>query len=98
MLAWWTIGRASAFGLGFGFCALVLWPVYAAYQEVFWAYAAALAGAALCGLSILLITFIDIVFRRRRGRRLQPVRAFDIALGTLLALPSLVQLEQMLPA
>ncbi len=60
-----------------------------------WAFAAALAVAAFCGLSILLITVFDMVFHKR-GRSLRPVRAFDIAIGIALAVPSLIQLSALL--
>ena len=57
-----------------------------------WLFAAALAVAAFCGLSILLITIIDMLFHKR-SESLRPVRAFDIAIGTMLAVPSLIQLN-----
>ncbi|MDP8913609.1 MAG: hypothetical protein M3N39_08550 [Pseudomonadota bacterium] len=57
-----------------------------------WLFAAALAVAAFCGLSILLITIIDMLFHKR-GESLRPVRAFDVAIGTALAAPSLIQLS-----
>lgn len=92
MLGWWTIGRATGIGITAGLVSLVLWPIYASYQErVLWPFAGALALAALSGLSILLITTADMLLRRR-GRSLRPVRGFDIAVGTALAVPSLVQL------
>ena len=57
-----------------------------------WPFSATLAVAAFCGLSILLITILDMLFRKR-GESLRPVRAFDIAIGIALAVPSLVQLS-----
>lgn len=57
-----------------------------------WLFAAALAVAAFCGLSILLITLVDMLFHKR-GESLRPIRAFDIAIGIALAVPSLVQLS-----
>jgi hypothetical protein len=96
MLRWWTIGRATGVGVTAGLVALILWPIYAAYQErVLWVFLASLAAAAACGVSILLISVTDAVLNRR-GRRLRPIRAFDIALGLLLAVPSLLQLEALL--
>ena len=92
MLRWWTIGRATGVGISAGLAALVLWPLYAAYQErVLWPFAAALALAAVSGLSILLITAADMLLRRR-GESVRPVRAFDLAVGALLSVPSLMQL------
>ena len=96
MLGWWTIGRATGVGVIAGLSALVLWPVYTAYQQpIFWPYVLSLSVAALCGISILLITFVDATFTRR-SRSLRPIRAFDVALGLLLAAPSLVQIDVLL--
>ena len=47
---------------------------------------------ALCGSSILVITAIDML-RRRRGESLRPVRVFDIALALVLLAPSLIELH-----
>ena len=92
MLGWWTIPRATGIGITAGLVSLVLWPVYASYQErVLWPFAAALWVAAVSGLSILVITAADMLLHRR-GRSLRPVRGFDIVVGTALALPSLIQL------
>ncbi len=96
MLAWWTIGRATGIGISAGLICLVLWPIYAAYQErVFWPFAMTLAIAAVCGVSILAITAADMLIRRR-GQRVRPIRAFDIAVGLLLAGPALVELHALL--
>jgi drug/metabolite transporter (DMT)-like permease len=93
MLKAWTIRRATGIGMIAGLAALILWPVYAAYQErVLWPFMAALLIAAFCGLSILLITGADMLLHRR-GESLRPVRAFDIIIGLALALPSLIQLN-----
>lgn len=90
MLRYWTIGRATGVGVVAGLAALLLWPAYAAFQEsVRLPYLVALGIAGFCGVSILAITAIDLAFHRRRGRAVRPVRAFDIALGLLLAVPSL---------
>lgn len=96
MLRWWTIGRAMGIGVVAGLIALVLWPVYAAWQErVFWAFIACLAVAAVCGISILVMTVVDMLLRRR-SRSVRPIRAFDVAVGLLLAGPSLVQIDALL--
>ncbi|HEV2748183.1 MAG TPA: hypothetical protein VGW34_12900 [Allosphingosinicella sp.] len=96
MLKWWTISRASGTGVTAGLAALLLWPAYAAWQDPLRAaYVAALALTAFCGVSILVITAADIL-RHRRGRRLRPVRAFDVLLAILLALPSLLALDALL--
>lgn len=97
MLKGWTIGRATGIGLTAGLIALVLWPVYAAYQErVLWPFIAALGVAAICGLSILLMTGLDIILRKR-GQRVRPVRAFDVIIGLGLSVPALLQLNALLP-
>ena len=96
MLRWWTIGRATGVGVVAGLIALTLWPLYAAWQEpVLWPFLAALIVAAVCGVSILLITLVDAALKRR-ARSLRPIRAFDIAIGLLLAGPSLVQISALL--
>jgi hypothetical protein len=79
-----------------GLAALILWPLYAAYQEpVWWPFVAALAVTAFCGLSLLIITMKDMVIRTR-GKLMQRIRIFDVVLGILLAGPSLIQLEALL--
>ena len=60
-----------------------------------WLFAAVLAVAAFCGLSVLLITIFDMLFHKR-GESLRPVRAFDIAIGIALAVPSLIQLSALI--
>jgi len=92
-VAWWTIGRATGIGASAGLLALVLWPLYAVFQRaVLWPFAAALAVAALCGLSILGITAVDML-SRSRGESLRPIRVFDLVLGFTLSVPSLAELH-----
>jgi hypothetical protein len=92
MLGWWTLGRASGVGASAGLLALVLWPFWGEHPDTLvWPFVAAAAVAGLCGLSILLITALDIV-THRRGRRMRPVRGFDIVLGVALVALSLAQL------
>ena len=89
MLQWWTIGRATGVGALAGSAALILWPAYAAVQEPLrLPYLLALAAAAFCGLSILWITVLDLLFHRRRGERLIPLRVFDVAFALLLVVPT----------
>jgi len=96
MLKSWTIGRATGLGVTAGLAALVLWPMFAAWPEtLLWPFVAMLAVTAFCGASMLLITLKDI-YRRRRGTVMHRIRIFDVVLGLLLALPSLVQLEALL--
>ena len=96
MLRWWTISRATGIGITAGLLALILWPLYAAWQEpLLWPFIAALAVTAFCGVSILLITLKDI-YSRTRGTIMQRIRIFDCALGLLLAGPSLMQISALL--
>ena len=96
VLRWLTISRATGIGITAGLAALLLWPLYAAWQEpVLPAFAAALLVAAACGAAILWITAVDLL-TQRRGARLRPVRAFDVAVGLLLLLPSFIQLRALL--
>jgi len=68
------------------------WPGLLLY-----AYAALLALTAFCGASVLWITLIDIR-TRGRGGRMRPIRAFDVAAGLMLVLPSLYALRMVWPA
>lgn len=94
MLSWWTIGRASGIGASAGLLGLILWLLQRAYGEPFgWPLLAVAGLAGFCGISILLITAGDLLFHRRRGQRVRPLRAFDIALGALLVGLSLLELQ-----
>jgi hypothetical protein len=94
MRALWTIPRASGVGVTAELVALLLWPFHftAETLDLVFGFAAGVAG--LCGASILLMTGLDLLFHRRRGERVRPLRAFDIVLGGALVLLSLVQLDQ----
>ena len=97
MLGGWTIQRATGVGIIAGVAALILWPLYAAWAELLlWPFIAVLAITAFCGLSILIITLKDI-YTRTRGPIMHRIRIFDIVLALSLAVPSLVQLEALLP-
>lgn len=92
----WKISHAIRIGTLAGFAALLLWPIFALYQEpVRPAFVAALALAAFCGGSILVITLVDMA-TVRRGRRMRPARAFDLALGAVLVAPSVGALTDLL--
>lgn len=96
MLGWWTLGRATGIGVTAGLAAMILWPLYAAYQEpLHWPFVAVLGITAFCGVSILLITLKDI-YTRTRGMVMHRIRIFDIVLALLLAIPSLAQLHTLL--
>jgi len=90
----WTIGRASGVGAVAGLAALLLWPIYAAWQDpVRPFYLGALALAALCGASILAITAIDLARRGQRGGRLLAFRLFDVVLAIALLVPAAIVLR-----
>lgn len=92
----WTLRRATNVGVPAGLALLVLWPFHATYPE--WLDVpmdALLAIAGFCGLSILLITFQDMI-HHHRGSRMRPVRVFDILLGLVLAVPALMRLNAIL--
>jgi hypothetical protein len=90
----WTIKRASGVGASFGLVALLIWPFALAWPDsLSWPLLGAAAVAGLCGGSILLMTVADLLFHRRRGPRLRPVRAFDLVLGSALLLLALLEAE-----
>ena len=90
----WTIRRASGIGVTVGLAALTFWPFAYLYPDIAsWPLLAAAAVAGLCGGSILVMTLADLLFHRPRGRRLRPVRAFDLALGTVLLMLALLEAE-----
>jgi hypothetical protein len=93
----WTIARATGAGTVAASIALLLWVAYGYWpRALHLPFAAASAVTAFCGLSILWITAMDLSRRGGRGGRLVPIRAFDVALGLLFALPSLYALRMLL--
>jgi hypothetical protein len=97
MLGRWTLRRAAGAGVVSGLAAVALWPAYAMLQEPLrLPFAAALAAAAFCGLSILWITAKDVARGRRRGGKAKALRAFDLAFALLLTVPSLTALHTLL--
>jgi hypothetical protein len=92
----WTIGKAVGVGVTAAIVAFILWPLYAAWQEIlFWPFVAALTLMAFSGISILLISVVDMI-SHRRGKSIRPVRIFDMVLGTGLLAPSFIQLRALL--
>lgn len=84
----WTMRRAIRIGFLSGLAALLLWPVYTVVQRpVEPVFTAALALAAICGASILVMSAIDLL-TVVRDRRVLPARIFDLAFGAMLAIPS----------
>jgi hypothetical protein len=98
LISSWTIRRATGSGTVAAGAALVLWAIYmitegARFEKVAAVtLGVALAVTAFCGLSILVMTLID-VRNHRRGQRVRAVRTFDVAFGLLLAVPTLVELR-----
>jgi hypothetical protein len=98
LLKSWTLQKAAGAGIVSGCAALILWPLYAAFQErVLPPFLLILAITAFCGISVLAITIIDIAAHRRRGDRLLPIRALDVILGLALAVPCIAELLAILP-
>ncbi|MDB5713615.1 MAG: hypothetical protein JWO15_1012 [Sphingomonadales bacterium] len=99
-LSFWTIKRATGSGAVAAGAALLLLAVYAIFEGGVSEKIAviplglALAVTAFCGLSILVMTLID-VRNHRRGQRVRAVRTFDVAFGLLLAMPSIVELRSL---
>lgn len=91
----WTIQRATVTGAAIGLAALLLsvlvgdWP-----GPILYLYVALLIATALCGASVLWITWLDVRRRGRGGRgdRLRPIRAFDLAAGGFLLATALYAL------
>lgn len=84
----WTIQRATGAGFVFGLAALLVSVAFGSWADaLLYPYAALLALTLLCGLSILLITFMD-VRARERGAQVRPIRTFDVVAGIVIAAPS----------
>ena len=87
MQPWISIPAVSGVGFTGAVLALLLWPFRNASEAVDTAFSILAGLAGLCGLAILLLTAFDMIFHRRRGERVKPLRAFDLALAIgLLAL------------
>ena len=88
----WNLARASGAGTIAGLLALIIWPFFRRFGWLTWPFAILAAVTGLCGLSILLMTAIDML-TRRRGSRIRPLRGFDLAVGIFMVGLSLLQLE-----
>ena len=94
----WKIHQIAGTGSAAGLAALVLWPIYAVWPEIAaLPFIILLAVAAACGCAMLWITVQDLGRRPARGNRLRPIRTFDIILGLVLAIPSLIELRAVVP-
>jgi hypothetical protein len=88
--------HATRSGVIAGMLSLVLWPTYAMLQEpVRVPFIGALLLTAAAGLAILAVTIIDLA-TVRRSRLARPARAFDLALGLVLAAPAALALSDLL--
>jgi hypothetical protein len=93
----WTIQRATGLGAVLGLAAVVLRLFYASAPALVRLPLVVLClAAAFCGLSILWITAVDRYRHGRRGERLIPLRAFDVALSLLLLVPALLMVPALL--
>ena len=89
----WSFARASGIGTTAGLLAILLWPFFRRFGGALtWPFAILAAVMGLCGLSILLMTLIDML-TRRRGSRIRPLRGFDLAVGLGLVGLSILQLQ-----
>lgn len=94
-----SVPRVTAYGAVAALAALLLWVLYGRWPETFVVpYVAALVATAACGLFVLFATVTDAVNNPRRGVRIRPIRGFDVAVGVLLAGPSLWALSPFLDA
>ncbi|HEY0326495.1 MAG TPA: hypothetical protein VGC46_11065 [Allosphingosinicella sp.] len=85
-----SVPRVTAAGAVAALAALLMWVLYGRWPETFVVpYVLALVATAGCGLFILFATVTDSVNNPRRGVRIRPIRGFDVAVGLLLAGPSL---------
>jgi len=92
----WTARSATGPGLIAGLAAFFLWPFFASFPNLaFYPFVFSLMLTSFCGLSILVLTVVDLR-NRRRGRQVRPIRAFDVIFGLVLALPSTLELSALL--
>jgi small neutral amino acid transporter SnatA (MarC family) len=88
----WTINRASGAGLVAAVCSLILWLAFALFGETFlFPFSVALSVCLACGLSVLAMTAIDLILRKR-GPTVRPIRIFDLACGFALSFPAAAEL------
>lgn len=88
--------HATRWGVIAGFAAIAVWPAYATLQgPLLYPFVGALLLTAGAGLTIVIITVIDLA-TVRRSRHARPARAFDLVLGTLLTAPALAALSDLL--
>ena len=93
----WTIQRATAAGIILGLAALLLSAAFGSWADLLlYPYAALLALAFLCGVSILWISFADIR-ARQRGVQVRPIRMFDVIAGVIITAPSAYALWRVWP-
>ncbi len=76
--------------------ALALWALLGWYDAVFWPLVLLSVFAGVAGAWIVLALMLDLTFHRPRGKRVRPLRGFDLALGSGLFLLALLQLRDAL--
>jgi len=92
----WTAQRATGPGLMAGLVAFFLWPIFASFPDLaFYPFVMALFLASFCGISILALTIVDLR-NNRRGRKIRPIRTFDMVLGLALFVPPVLELTTLL--
>lgn len=94
----WTIQRATGIGIVCGLAALLLSVAVGSWADaLLYPYAALLAVALFCGLSILWITLMD-MRARERGIQVRPIRMFDVVAALVIAAPSAYALWRVWPS
>jgi hypothetical protein len=94
----WTIQRATGAGMVFGLAALLVSVAFGSWADaLLYPYAGLLGLTALCGLSILWITLMD-MRARERGIQVRPIRMFDVTAGLVISAPALYALWRVWPS
>ena len=87
------ISRLTGTGAAAALFALLLWPFSTDSNTLVWPLLAFVAVATLAGGAILLLTGADILLHPRRGKRVGPIRIFDVVAGAALLAFGLIQLH-----
>jgi hypothetical protein len=89
------ISRLTGSGAAAALLALLIRPFSRGSDPLVWPLLALVVVAALAGAAILLLTGADILLHPRRGKRIGPIRVFDIVAGAALLAFGLIQLHSL---